>query len=103
MKDHRRLKENLRMQRRISRIIMTDFFCWIPICIMGFIKLSNGYMSDIAYIISACLLPSINSAVNPLLNTTFFDIFTKINSRLKQSKRNQHEMERLKSLKQVFL
>ena len=103
IKDHRRLNENTRMQRRISRIIITDFFCWIPICIMAFIKLSGGHISDIAYIISAFLLLSINSAVNPLLNTTFFDIFTKINSKLKQSKRNQHEIVRLKSLKQVFL
>ena len=103
MKDHRRLKENLRMQRRISRIIMTDFFCWIPICIMAFIKLSGGYISDIAYIISACLLLPVNSAVNPLLYTTFFDKCTKINSKLKQSKKNQHEIVRLKSLKRVFL
>ena len=47
--NRRRLKENSRLQRRISRIIITDLFCWIPICIMAFIKLSGGYINDIAY------------------------------------------------------
>ena len=60
-------KNRSTMQRRISRIIITDFLCWIPICIMAFVKLSGVYVDDVAYIVSAGLLLPINSAFNPLL------------------------------------
>ena len=53
-------KNRSTMQRRISRIIITDFLCWIPICIMAFVKLSGVYVDDVAYIISAGLLLPIN-------------------------------------------
>ena len=55
-----------RMQKRISRIIATDFCCWIPICIMTYVRLAVEF-SDIVYQISAVLLLPINSALNPLL------------------------------------
>ena len=43
------------MQKRIARIIATDFCCWIPICVMAFVRLGVE-VSDIAYQISAVLL-----------------------------------------------
>ena len=57
-----------RMQRRIARIIATDFCCWIPICIMAYVRLGVKF-SDIVYQISAVLLLPINSALNPFLFT----------------------------------
>ena len=54
------------MQKRIARIIATDFCCWIPICVMAFVRLGVEF-SDIAYQISAVLLLPINSAMNPIL------------------------------------
>ena len=57
-----------RMQRRIARIIATDFCCWIPICIMAYVRLEVEF-SDIVYQISAVLLLPINSALNPFLFT----------------------------------
>ena len=70
--------ENKRMQRRISKIIITDFLCWIPICIMAFVKLSGIYVDDVAYIVSAGLLLPINSVLNPLLYSSLFEKVVKI-------------------------
>ena len=61
-----------KMQQRISRIIATDFCCWIPICIMAYVRLGVKF-SDIVYQISAVLLLPINSALNPFLFTSLLD------------------------------
>ena len=29
---------NAKLQRKVTRIIFTDFCCWIPICIMAFMS-----------------------------------------------------------------
>ena len=68
-----RKKNKSTMQRRISRIIITDCLCWIPICIIAFMKLSGIYVDDVAYVVSAALLLPINSAVNPLLYSSLLD------------------------------
>ena len=60
------------MQKRIARIIATDFCCWIPICVMAFLRLGVEF-SDIAYQISAVLLLPINSAINPILFSPLLD------------------------------
>ena len=60
------------MQKRIARIIATDFCCWIPICVMTYVRLGVEF-SDIAYQISAVLLLPINSAMNPILFSSLFD------------------------------
>ena len=73
-------KQQLKMQRRISRIIITDFLCWIPICITAFLKLSGFHVDDVAYIVSAGLLLPINSAFNPLLYSSLLDKFKKLKS-----------------------
>ena len=76
-------KNRSTMQRRISRIIITDFLCWIPICIMAFVKLSGIYVNDVAYIVSAGLLFPINSAFNPILYSPFLGKTVKTLKRLK--------------------
>ena len=79
--ENRNRKQNqttTNMQKRISRIIITDFLCWIPICIMAYVKLSGYYVDDIAYIVSAGLLLPINSAINPLLYSSLLDKLAKI-------------------------
>ena len=60
-------EEATRMQKRIACIIATDFCCWIPICIMAYVRLLGVEFSDIAYQISAVLLLPINSAMNAFL------------------------------------
>ena len=61
-----------KMQKRIARIIATDFCCWIPICVMAFVRLGIEF-SDIIYQISAVLLLPINSAMNPILFSSLLD------------------------------
>ena len=65
-------KQTTTMQKRIARIIATDFCCWIPICIMTFVRLGIEF-SDITYQISAVLLLPINSAMNPILFSSLLD------------------------------
>ena len=60
------------MQKRIARIIATDFCCWIPICILAYVRLGVEF-SDIAYQISAVLLLPINSVMNPILFSPLLD------------------------------
>ena len=60
------------MQKRIARIIATDFCCWIPICTMAYARLGVEF-SDIAYQVSAVLLLPINSAMNPILFSPLLD------------------------------
>ena len=55
------------MQKKIYRLMATDFRCWIPITIMVFINFSGTPVSEIAYVISAIVLFPINSALNPIL------------------------------------
>ena len=68
-----REKNKSTMQKRISRIIITDFLCWIPICTIAFVKFSGTYVDDVAYVVSAALLLPINSAVNPFLHSSLLD------------------------------
>ncbi|XP_078495744.1 uncharacterized protein LOC144751251 [Ciona intestinalis] len=55
------------MQNRIFRLIVTDFLCWIPICIMVYISLSGVKIDRVVYATSAGILLPLNSALNPLL------------------------------------
>ena len=65
------------MQRKIYRLVVTDFCCWVPISIMAFVHFSGTPVSDIAYVISAIVLLPINSALNPILYSNAFDQFLK--------------------------
>ena len=60
-------KREAKMQKRIARIIITDFACWVPICIMAFVAFSGLYNSFMFYEIAAGFLLPINSALNPFL------------------------------------
>ena len=66
-------KQEATMQRRIARIIFTDFLCWIPICIMVYSKVNGATIDDIIYVVSAAILLPINSAFNPLLYSSLVD------------------------------
>jgi len=55
------------MQKRISRLLLTDFFCWIPVCIMAYLRIAGVFLLPDAYIASAGFLLPVNSAMNPLL------------------------------------
>ena len=83
IKDVQRGTNRSTMQRRILRIIITDFLCWIPICIMAFMNFSGISVNDVAYDVSAGLLLPINSALNPLLYSPLLGEIMKTLRRLK--------------------
>ena len=66
-------KQATRMQKCIARIIATDFCCWIPICIMAYVRLGFEFEDVVAYQITAALLLPINSALNPFLFSSLPD------------------------------
>ena len=62
-------KREAKMQKRIARIIITDFVCWVPICIMAYVQISPKYSFSSVELLDAFagfVLP-INSALNPFL------------------------------------
>ena len=66
----REMAEEIRMTVKVSAIILTDFFCWFPICLVGVlvqIGLIKLPPSVFAWIVTLVL--PINSAINPLLYT----------------------------------
>ncbi|XP_078492171.1 uncharacterized protein LOC108950168 [Ciona intestinalis] len=56
-----------KLQKTISLLILTNFCCWIPICIMAFVSLSGVQLDRIVYVISAGVLLPINSVINPII------------------------------------
>ena len=67
LKTNQSAKKESVLQKRIARLIATDFFCWIPICIMAYLRLAGVEFSDIVYQITAVFLLPINSVLNPFL------------------------------------
>jgi len=90
------------MQRKIYRLLVTDFCCWVPITIMAFINFSGVHLSGIAYVVSAILLLPINSALNPILYSDVFDKFVDaIRNRILPKFRSQKSFEHGTQLTQI--
>ena len=67
---NREMKEQIRLTRKITVIVLTDFLCWFPIIILG-ILVQAGVLTLSASVFAWCVtfvLP-INSAINPYLYT----------------------------------
>nr|XP_039248516.1 uncharacterized protein LOC120326321 isoform X1 [Styela clava] len=55
------------LQKKITRIVATDFVCWMPICIMSFLQVSGFEISKQVYVPVGTILIPINSMLNPFL------------------------------------
>ena len=66
----RQLAEEIRLTIKVSAIVLTDFCCWFPICIIGALVQSGiiKIHSSVFPWIVTFILP-INSAINPFLYT----------------------------------
>jgi len=64
---------NKGLQKRISRLLLTDFCCWIPVSILGYASIAGVPLPPTVYIVSAGILFPINSAMNPILYSNFID------------------------------
>ena len=67
-----RKDSNQELQRKISKLLLTDFICWIPVCTMAYLSVGGVPLPPDAYIASAGFLLPINSAMNPVLYSTPF-------------------------------
>ncbi|CAK8686083.1 unnamed protein product [Clavelina lepadiformis] len=66
-------KQNAKMNQRIARIIVSDFLCWVPICIMAYVSVSGVKLPDGVEIFTAEVLLPINSAFNPILYSPYIE------------------------------
>ena len=84
-------KREAEMQKRIATIIITDFACWVPTCVMAFVIFSSEYVSDYVVLYDAVagfLLP-INSALNPFLySVSLSKLFKKLRCQVLKKCRN---------------
>uniref|UniRef100_H2Z3A9 G-protein coupled receptors family 1 profile domain-containing protein n=1 Tax=Ciona savignyi TaxID=51511 RepID=H2Z3A9_CIOSA len=56
-----------RLLRTVAAMILTNFCCWIPICIMAFISLAGVKLDNVVYVVCAGVLHPLNSVLNPLI------------------------------------
>lgn len=62
-----------KLQARVTRLLLSDFACWIPICIIGFLYASGSTISPNLYAACGIVLLPINSALNPFLYSSYCD------------------------------
>ena len=82
---HEVRKRNRRLQRKISLIIASDFFCWLPVTIASCLH-SGAVIDATPYysLISIVFLP-INSVINPMLHNDFATtLLEKVKVKVKQ-------------------
>ncbi|XP_068718037.1 uncharacterized protein [Montipora capricornis] len=75
-----RVRHETSMAGKMISIILTDFFCWMPVIIIGILSLT-GKLYDpkqLVYVWIAVFVLPVNSAINPILYT-----FSTINTRKK--------------------
>jgi hypothetical protein len=68
LKNNRQInKRNKRMHRKISLIIATDFFCWIPFVLICCLHSFSVFDATPWYALFSLVILPINSVINPLL------------------------------------
>ena len=68
-----RYKEDLKVARYLSLIVLSDFCCWFPICVMALMAQTGHDVAALdtdVYAWSAVVVLPVNSALNPLLYTS---------------------------------
>jgi len=63
------------VQRKIFRLILSNFCCWAPISVMVVLNLAGVKLPPVSYTITAIILLPLNSALNPILYSNFVDKF----------------------------
>ncbi|XP_046359118.2 uncharacterized protein LOC124137050 [Haliotis rufescens] len=64
-----RTTNDMAIARKLSFIVLTDFVCWFPICVMGLIALQGYVINSEVYAWVAVFVLPINSALNPIIYT----------------------------------
>ncbi|XP_072030530.1 uncharacterized protein [Amphiura filiformis] len=64
------MKEQIRMTVKVAAIVLTDFFCWAPVILMGIlVQLNVLTLPSSVFAWSVTVILPINSAINPYLYT----------------------------------
>ena len=66
----RKMAEEVRMTLKVSAIVLTDFFCWFPICLVGaLVQIGLIELPNSVFAWAVTFVLPINSAINPFLYT----------------------------------
>ena len=57
--------ETARIQRRVFRLILTNFVVWVPISVLSYVRLAGWPLSKVTYEVAAGVLLPINAVTNP--------------------------------------
>eukprot|EP00116_Pleurobrachia_bachei_P000735 sb/3460997/ len=60
-------KNQQRLQRKVTAIIVTDFFCWIPLCTVSFLHVGEVIDATPWYAYFSAVILPINCVINPIL------------------------------------
>ena len=83
--------QNQKMQKRIARLLVTDFLCWIPICVIAYVKYAtNLVLPDDIYAGTIAFLLPINSALNPLLYSPLIETLLQRGRSMLRRRRQGH-------------
>ena len=64
---------NRALHTKITAIILTDFFCWIPLSVVAFLHLGEVIDATLWYPFFSIIILPINSVINPFLyESTFY-------------------------------
>ncbi|XP_070556438.1 G-protein coupled receptor GRL101-like [Ptychodera flava] len=93
-------RETAAIAKRMTLIVLTDFFCWVPIAVMGMLALTDTVtIPGSVYAWAAVFILPINSAINPFLYTISVIKMTKkkphqstININLEPSNSTKYQM-----------
>ncbi|XP_046543060.1 G-protein coupled receptor GRL101-like [Haliotis rubra] len=69
LKTKQRRSQELSVARNLSLVVITDFLCWFPVCMMGLMALNGTSISGEVYAWTAVFVLPVNSAINPILYT----------------------------------
>ena len=80
-----KVNRNVRLQQKISAIILTDFLCWIPFIVTCLLHTGGLIDASETYGIYSIILLPMNSVINPLLyDDVIVSLFVKLKVKLKK-------------------
>ena len=93
-------EEEIKLAKKIAAIILTDFFCWMPVVLLSILVQSGAVTVDpVVYAWIATFVLPINSAINPFLYTLSTVLYNRYEKKMR--KLNQG-MKKRRSLRKVI-
>lgn len=64
------------MQKKIYRLVISNFCCWVPIAVLVFVNFSGVQLAEISYSVTSIVLLPINSAFDPIIYSNVIDLLS---------------------------